>query len=120
MVSPSWPRVRRASADAAVPAAVAVDVAVAAAAARRATVVVAVAAMGVAGAAAAREVRAEDAPHANVVGYDHSRDACSSACLAGLVHGLHLQPWFGRCPHGQWRGSTIREGGDTTISSPGR
>ena len=38
------------------------------AAARRATVVISVAAMGVAGAAAAREVRAEDAPVADVVG----------------------------------------------------
>ena len=76
-------------ADAAISAAVAVDVAAAAVAgARRATV--AVAAMGVAGAAAAREGRAEDAPVADVAGYDHCRGACPSACLADLVHGIHL------------------------------
>ena len=78
MISPSWPRVRGASTDAAVPAAVAVDVA----AARRATVVAAVAAMGgggAAGVAAARGVPAEDAPVADVVGYDHYRGACPSA-----------------------------------------
>ena len=104
MVSPSWPRARGASADAAVPAAVAVNVA-AAAAAMRATVVAAVTAMGVAGtaaaAAAARGVPAEGAPVADVVGCDHCRGACPSACLDGLVRGLHLQPRFGRCPHEQ-------------------
>ena len=59
---------------------------VAAAAAMRATVVAEdVAAMGVAAA----------------VGYDHCRGACPSACLAGLVRGLHPQPQFCCCPHGQ-------------------
>ena len=121
MVSPSWPRVHGASADAAVPTAVAVDVAAAAAAAaRRATVVVAIVAMGVAGAAAAREVRAEDAPVADVVGYDHCRGACLSACLAGLVHGLHLHPRFGRCPYEQRpvRGLRPSSALDLTETSP--
>ena len=32
---------------------------------------------------------------------DHRRGACLAVCLAGHAHGLHLQPRFGRCPHGQ-------------------
>ena len=117
MVSPSWPRVREASADTAVPAAVAVDVA---SAARRVTVVVTFAAMGVAGAAAAREVRTADAPVADVVGYDYCRGACPSACLAGLVHGLHLQPWFSRCLYGKRPARGLRRSSafDLTETSP--
>ena len=101
MVSPSWLRVWGGSADTTVPGAVAVDVTAAVAAARRGTLVAAVAAMRVAGAAAAREAPAEDAPVADVVGYDHCHGACPSACLAGLVHRVHLQPRFDRCPHEQ-------------------
>ena len=104
MVSASWSRVRGTPADAAVPAAVAVDVA-AAATARRATV--AVAAMGVTGAAAAWEGRADDAPVADVAGYNHCRGAYPSTCLAGLLHGLHLQPRFGRCPHEMSNGQRV-------------
>ena len=102
------------------PAAVAVDVAAAAAATRRANVVAAVTAMGVAGAAPAREVRVEDAPVADVVVYGHCRGACPSACLAGLVHGLHLQPRIGRCPHRQRPAHGLRGSSalDLTETSP--
>ena len=34
-------------------------------------------------------------------GHDHHRDARLSACLASLVHGLHLQSRFCRRPHGR-------------------
>ena len=116
MVSASWPRVRGTPADAAISAAVAVDVAAAAVAgARRATV--AVAAMGVAGAAAAREGRAEDAPVADVAGYDHCRGACPSACLADLVHGIYLQPRFGRCPHEQRPARGLRRSSALVLTS---
>ena len=90
MVSPSWLWVRGASANAAVPAAVAVDATAAAAAARRATVVVAVIAMGVAGATSAREVRAEDAPVADVVGYDQT----SSTIAGGGGDVTYLSPFW--------------------------
>ena len=34
-------------------------------------------------------------------GHDHRRGARLSACPADLIHGLHLQSRFGRCPHGR-------------------
>ena len=142
MFSPNWP--------AAVPGVVAADIATAAAAAAmratsvvalaamRATAVVAVAAMGAAGAGAAawgasaagapdagvaaRGASAADAPVAGVAycELDHRRGACLIACLAGLAHGLHLQPRFSRCPHGQRLARGLRHSSalDPTGISP--
>ena len=83
--------------DTAVPVVVAAEiVAAAAAAAMRATVV---ASPRVAG-AAARGASVADVLAADY-GHDHRRGARLSACLAGLVHGLHVQSRFGRRPHWQ-------------------
>ena len=88
------------TADAAVPAVVTAEIAAGAGAgagaAMRATVG---ASPRVAGAAA------RDESAANVLavdcGHDNRRGARLSACLAGLVHGLHLQSRFGSRPHEQ-------------------
>ena len=80
--------------DTAVPAVVAAEIA--AAAAMRATVV---ASPRVAG-AAARGASAADVLAADY-GHDHRRGAHLSACLDGLVHGLHVQSRFGRRPYWQ-------------------
>ena len=92
---------------------------IAAAAAMRATVVAAVAAIGAAG-VAARGASAADDP---VAGYDldHRCGACLSVSLAGLAHGLHLQPRFGRCPHEQRLARGLRHSsslGPTENSPP--
>ena len=88
------------TAGAAVPAIVTAEIAAGADAgagvAMRATVV---ASPRVAG-AAARGASAADVLAADC-GPDHRRGARLSACLAGLVHGLHLQSRFGRRPHGR-------------------
>ena len=88
------------TADAAVPAIVTAEIAAGAGAgagvAMRATVV---ASPRVAG-AAARGASAADVLAADC-GPDHRRGSRLSACLAGLVHGLHLQSRFGRRPHGR-------------------
>ena len=90
VVFPSWPRDR--TADAAdVPAGVIADIAASAAAIRAAVVVAAV---------AAQDASAADGPVAGC-DLDHRHGAWLSVCRGGLAHGLHLQPRFGRRPHGQ-------------------
>ena len=81
------------TADVAVPAVVTAEIACRAAAAMRETVVTS---PRVAGAAAQGEPAA-DALAADY-GHDHRCDARLSACLAGLVHGLHLQSRVGLPP----------------------
>ena len=85
VVSPSWPR--DLTDDAAVPAVVTANIAAGAA-------VAASAAMG----AAAVAVRGTSVAGCDL---DHRRGACLSLSLAGLAHGLHIQPRFGLCPNGQ-------------------
>ena len=77
-----------------------------------------VAAMGAAGVASQGEYVADD-PVA-CCDLDHRRGACLSVCLAGLAHGLLLQPRFGRCPHGQRLARGLRRSSSLgpTGSSP--
>ena len=106
MVSPSWPRGCTAGATDA-PSVVTADIAVAS-----------VAGMGAADVAAQGASVADDP----VAGCDlgHRRGACLSICLAGLAHGLHLQPRFGRCPRQQRlaRGLRFSSSLSPTGSSP--
>ena len=94
--------------------------AAAAATAMRAIVVAAVAAMRAAAAAAARGASAADDSIAGC-DLDHRRGACLSVYLAGLAHGLHFQPRFGRCPHGKRLACGLRHSyslGPTGSSPP--
>ena len=81
---------------AAVPADVTTKIAAGAGAGAAAAMRAIVAASPQAAGAAARGASAADVLAADC-GHDHHR----GACLAGLVHGLHLQSRFGRRPHGQ-------------------
>ena len=67
----------------------------AAAAAMRATIVTSPPVVGAAAQGASAADVLADCSH------DHRRGARLSACLADLVHGLHLQSRFGRRPHGR-------------------
>ena len=100
-VSSSWPRDRTGGATD-VPAVVAADIAAAAAAIGAAVVVAAV---------AIQDASVADGPVAGC-NFDHRR--------GGLAHGLHLQPRFGRRPHGRWLARGLRHSSsvDPTGSSP--
>ena len=102
VVSPSWLRDR--AADAAdVSTAVAADITAAAAAAVGAAVVDGIVAV-VAG-----------------CNLDHRHGVWLSVCCGGLANGLHLQPRFGRRPHGQRLARRLRHSsslGPTKSSSP--
>ena len=100
VVSPSWPRVCTAGA-ADVSVVMTADIATAAAAmgAVVAAVEAAVPAMGAVD-VAAQGVSVADG-HAAGCDLDHRRGAWLSLCRGGLAHRLHLQPRFGRHPHGQ-------------------
>ena len=109
VVSTSWPRNRTAGA-ADVPVVVTADIAAATAAIGTAIVVAAV---------AAQDASVADDPVAGC-DLDHRRGAWLSVCRGGLAHRLHLQPRFGRRPHGQWlaRGLRYSSSLDPTESSP--
>ena len=97
------------------------DIAAAAAAAATvmgAAVVAAVAAMGAAAVAAQGESSADNPVAGRDL--DHRRGAWLSVCRGDLAHGLHLQPWFGRCPHGQRLARGLRHSSSLgpTGSSP--
>ena len=112
MASPSRPRDR--TADAAdVTVAVAPDIAAAAAAIGAAVV------DGVVGAVATLDTSAAYDPVAGC-DLDHHRGAWSSVCRGGLAHRLHLQPRFGRRPHGQRLARGLRHSSslNPTESSP--
>ena len=87
------------TAGAAVSAVVTVKIAAAAAAAAAAMRATVVASPRVAG-AVARGASAADVLAADC-GHNYRLGARLSACLAGLVHGLHLQSRFGRRPRGE-------------------
>ena len=88
------------TADAAVPAVVTTEIAAAATAAAAAAMRTTVVASPRVAGAVSRGASAANALAADC-GHDHRRGARLSACLAGLVLGLHLQSRFGRRPHGQ-------------------
>ena len=93
VVSPSWPRDR--AVDAAdVSAAVAAGIATAGAAVGAAVLDGAMAAV------AAQDASVADDSLAGC-DLDHRHGAWLSVCRGGLAYGFHLQPRFGRRPHGQ-------------------